>query len=313
VSSFVPSRQQQLAALASAQHGVVARRQLLEAGWPPTTIKSALRSGRLQSGLRGVYLIAGSPGSPIRDLFEVCLAAPGAAVSHRSAWWLLGPRGADPPPAEITTPRWQRAVSHGLIVHESLDLIADDIVTADGLRCTGPARTLIDLGAVLRPWHLERVLDEALASRLVTLDELVRVHRRVARRGRDGVGVIRPLLDERLDRRGGVANHFESRVAKLLIAHGLPAPVHQYPVDLGSGVTVLLDLAWPEHRVCLECDGLRWHTGAGQLRWDNRRQNGLVMAGWTVLRTTYAEYRSAPVRIVATVRQALRAHTAEIA
>ena len=67
-----------------------------------------------------------------------------------------------------------------------------------------------------------------------------------------------------------------------------PRPICQHPVDLGD-TTVYLDLAWPEVKLAVECDGLAHHFAAHQLRWDDRRQNALVLLGWMVLRFTWAD------------------------
>ena len=76
----------------------------------------------------------------------------------------------------------------------------------------------------------------------------------------------------------------ESVLRVRLVLAGLPRPVAQFPVRIGS-VTLHPDLAWPEYLVAMEYDGL-WHANADQLHRDRRRLNMLAAAGWIVLHVT---------------------------
>jgi very-short-patch-repair endonuclease len=66
---------------------------------------------------------------------------------------------------------------------------------------------------------------------------------------------------------------------------GLPDPQRQVPVLIG-GRRYRLDFAWPEIRLAVEIDGAAVH-GPGQLGADLRRQNAIVLSGWTILRFTW--------------------------
>ena len=65
-----------------------------------------------------------------------------------------------------------------------------------------------------------------------------------------------------------------------------------------------MDLAWPDRRVLVEFDG-NVHRDRRVFVDDLRRQNGLVLAGWTVLRFTSADVLGRPWRVLATIRSAL--------
>jgi very-short-patch-repair endonuclease len=99
------------------------------------------------------------------------------------------------------------------------------------------------------------------------------------------------------------ANDWERWLARVLQGSGLPAPVHQFPVDVGARRRYL-DLAYPAERVGLEFDGFAEHGLIRSTFDDDRmRENDLRLAGWLVLRFTS---RSTPVTIVETTRRALR-------
>ena len=82
-----------LAAKATAQHGVIARRQLLKLGLTRHRIETMLASRRLQRIHRGVYAV-GHGALSVRGHWMAAIIAcgPGALLSHRSCAALAGIR-----------------------------------------------------------------------------------------------------------------------------------------------------------------------------------------------------------------------------
>ena len=72
---------------------------------------------------------------------------------------------------------------------------------------------------------------------------------------------------------------------RLLVAHGLPAPVQQHRVRLG-GRTLRLDLAYPPARVAIELLGWEFHGSRSAFDGDRARANAVRLAGWTLLEFT---------------------------
>jgi very-short-patch-repair endonuclease len=68
-----------------------------------------------------------------------------------------------------------------------------------------------------------------------------------------------------------------------------------------------LDFAFPGERLAIEVDGWAWHSDVERFRHDRRRQNALVLAGWTVLRFTWHDLTQRPETVVFQVRTALAA------
>ena len=94
-----------IARLADGQHGVVARRQLLEIGVTPKAIRVRFERERLHPLYPGVYAV-GHRGLTQRGRWMAAVLAvgDGAALSHRSAaalWRLLDEYGA----VEVSWPR----------------------------------------------------------------------------------------------------------------------------------------------------------------------------------------------------------------
>ena len=71
-----------------------------------------------------------------------------------------------------------------------------------------------------------------------------------------------------------------------------------------------VDIAFPEGQVAIEIDGWAWHSDVERFRRDRRRQNALVLAGWTILRFTWHDLTNRPGAVVAEVRSALRGRPA---
>lgn len=155
----------EVAELALRQHGVVARRQLARLGMTRSEIGHRVSCGSLHVLRRGVYAV-GHRGVSREGRWIAALLAVGddAVLSHRSAAALWGIRHTSRGRIDVTAPRAlpQRA---GIQLHRTE--LAPDEVTAERLvMVTTPARTLVDLAAVLPPHELERALNEAEILRL---------------------------------------------------------------------------------------------------------------------------------------------------
>jgi hypothetical protein len=167
-----------------------------------------------------------------------------------------------------------------------------------GVVVTSPSRTWIDLAAVVPPAALLAVTDQMLA-RGFPRDEFPAILRRSARRR--GVAVARrvvPCADPL------AGSPMESVLRWLIHEAGLPTPVLQHVVRAGGRFLGKVDLAWPDRRVIVEFDG-DVHRDRRVFVDDVRRQNGLVLAGWTVLRFTSADLLGRPEQVLATIRAAL--------
>ena len=74
-----------------------------------------------------------------------------------------------------------------------------------------------------------------------------------------------------------------------------------------AGAEYRLDVAVAEHRLAIEADGWAWQSAVERFARDRRRQNALILAGWTVLRFTWHDPTSRPEEVIAQIRAALRA------
>jgi very-short-patch-repair endonuclease len=98
----------------------------------------------------------------------------------------------------------------------------------------------------------------------------------------------------------------ELLVLSLLASAGLPEPVIHHRVLDGGRFVAEVDLAYPQWKIAIECDG-DVHLRSDVRERDLPRQNDLVLSGWTVLRFSRARVWTRPESIVAEVRAALAA------
>jgi len=293
-----------LSELAGRQHGLITRAQASALGVSDSSVLKRSKAGSLRALHPGVYVVGGAPHTWCQRMLGACLAAGGLAVaSHRSAarlWDLL----AEDDLVELSVQRPRAPRPRGVIWHRSRDLVPAHATVRSGVPVTNPMRTLVDLGAVVKPWVVEDALDRGLSRRLFPLSAVEWMLHDVARPGRRGCGVLRRVLDERALGSAQPDGVLEPRMARLIRDHGLPPAVFQHAIpDLGARV----DFAYPDQRLAIEVDGYEVHGTPRALAADLQRQNRLVLAGWTVLRFTWADVVRRPAAVASAIHDRLGA------
>jgi very-short-patch-repair endonuclease len=167
-----------------------------------------------------------------------------------------------------------------------------------GLPTTSALRTVVDLAG--RNPVTEGVVagDMFLHAGLVSLRELreyVDEHPGVKgiARLRRVVGLAEPKAESAM----------ESRLRMLLVLARLPRPEAQVPIHDDQGRFLgRPDLLYSRQRLAIEYDG---GTHRERMVDDNRRQNGLVGAGFRLLRFTSADLYGTPDLVAVQVRHSL--------
>lgn len=164
------------------------------------------------------------------------------------------------------------------------NLDPNDISVIEGVSCTTPRRTLIDLARVLTDLEWEQALESALRNKLVSVGDFDASREARIRR----VLALRPL---------GAAPT-ESLLETLMVQlartiPGLPPPTRQLVLWTDDGVFVArIDLSWPELGLFLELDG---QQHLGQPVYDAQRQTAVVAAtGWLCGRFTWTQVKRYP-------------------
>lgn len=287
------------------QDGLISRAQALDAGLTGRQIEYCVTSGRWVREARGVYRHAAVVASGLTRLRAAWMAYGGLA-SHRSAAALHHFDGYTFNTVELTVaPGGNRGVK-GVRFHQSTQLDLAKPVEREGIEVTGPARTVLDLAAVVSPKRLDRTVDAVLRSGQLRLSDLWGVLASHARRGRPGCTALKASLEERFGGEPVPLSAWSRMVAELLTDVGLdyPALEHRIHDALGNFVAQV-DLAYPTHRVAIELDSARWHDNRESFVEDRRRRNEITLVGWNVLNFTWDDYASGPERLSATVIGAL--------
>jgi very-short-patch-repair endonuclease len=291
--------------IAARQLGLVTGAQARRLGFTRHQLETRVSTGRWVRVVRDVYLLAGSPPSWRRDVLAACFAgAVGTVASFPSAGALWGLARPSPLP-HVTVPTAASARLRIAKVHRA-DLSDLDVTRIGEIPVTRVARTLVDLSAIWSPAAIEAAVDTALDAELVTPAQLDAAIER-APRGWRRPGV--PALCEALEAWTGPIqpeSPAEARLVRRLAEWGLPEPVLQHVVrHPAGGFVARLDIAWPEHRVALEYDGVRSH-GPRRIEHDEARTEALEALGWEVVHADRVDLRSGQLRLRARLSARLR-------
>ena len=296
------------AELARRQHALITHRQALDAGLTAAQIRHRCRTGRWLRLHRGTYLIAGAPVTWETKVHAAVLAAGEEALaSHRTAAVLWGLDGFRPGRVEISVPRHHRPEHLPVRLHESTDLDLARPVRRQGIPTTGLLRTVLDIGCLVRPELLESAVDEVVRDTSHEWPDLYETLLLHSRRGRNGCGPFRAILDERYGDDIVTDSHFERMVRSLVIDAGLPVPESQHPIlDLGGRFVAEVDLAWPDQLVAVELQSKRFHLNHVAFERDKQRLNAARLLGWNILEYTWAFFRTRPEVLLGQLALALR-------
>jgi very-short-patch-repair endonuclease len=302
--------------LAARQHGVVAVDQLRALGLTWDWVDARCRQGWLHRVHRGVYAV-GRPALSMEGWWMAAVLAcgPGAVLSHRSAgqlWGLVaGPetghrgrhgrsRGA-PGAVDVTVPsKSGRKPRTGLTIHRSITLRSDEVTERDAIPVTTPARTLLDLAAVLSRRKLERAVDEAERLGLCGPAELRAIAQR--HRGRPGAGPLNALLRTHAIGSTVTRSELEERFLALCRSRRLPQPAVNVPLH-----GYIVDFLWPPARLIAEVDGRATHGTSRAFQRDRDRDTRLTAHGYRTLRFTWWDVTRRPAVVGDRVRRTLRA------
>lgn len=270
-------------ALARRQHGVVARRQLLDLGIGSRSIEHRIAKGRLHPLWRGVYAV-GRPELTREGRWMAATLAcgPTALLSHRSAaalWGIAPVRRAGP--IEVVAAGLRRRA--GVRVHRRRDLGPEHRREVAAIPLTDPISTVVDLASCAPDWQVERAINEA--DRLDLVDPEVLRNAVRALGPRPGMTRLRKVLGLDALTDTGLERAFLAIVRNA----GLPLPQTQVYVN---GYRV--DFYWPSLALVVETDGWRHHRTSGEQSTDRRRDQAHLTSGLTTVRFGEDQVRYQP-------------------
>jgi hypothetical protein len=269
-----------LARLVAGQNGVLQNHQLTDLGLGRGYRQRRRDEGVLLPVHRGVLRHAAVPPSWLGRVHAALLAAGSDAVaSHRTAARLHGFAGVPGWRPELTTWATDQPKHSGMTVHRTTLLTPQDRCVVQGVASTTPARTLLDLGAVLPYQKVAYATEDAVIRKIASHEHLFSVLDRVGGRGRRGTATLRAILRAGLPDEK-VQSMLEHRLHQLIKELRLPVPELQFELVCADGRVVRLDFAWPALMITTEADGLRWHGTSAKFRQDLARSRSIQASGW---------------------------------
>lgn len=290
-------RGQELAALASRQHGVVSIRQLRRLGYSHSSVQKSVGSGRLHRLHQGVYAV-GHTNLPLHGhcLAAVLASGPHALLSHYSAGWLLGLISTRPIPIHVTTPL-PRKRRGPIRIHRSETLTDEDRALEKRIPVTSVARTALDLAAIVRFRNLRRLIRRSEELRVFDLADFRSILTR--NQGHRGAAPLSRALaiyePPRLTR-----SEFEREFAARAERMGLPSFTTNF-----SAAGYELDVYWPELRFGVELDVYATHGAPEPFEEDRRRDEDLKLAGIELTRVTGHRFEQEPRQVMDRVARLL--------
>jgi len=270
--------------LAETQHGVLGRRQLSRGGVTPEAVRHRIDKGLLKPLSPEVLRLAGTTKTDVQRAMSGILDAPSTAyLSHGSAaaFWRL-PGFYLSPPVRVVIP-WQGTKRRTRLseVHYHRGLPTDQLLTVAGVRVVSPALCIFLVAGTEHPRRTERALDNGLAMRLFTSSTMESLLRRLAARGRNGISVMRSLLEVRPPGYIPPQSGLEARVARLAADVGIRL---RRQVDVGDDEWIgRVDFEFEDSADVIEVLSERYHAARLDREADSERFNRLRQTGRRVL------------------------------
>lgn len=303
-------------AIATTQHGVVARYQLTAIGLTREAVRHLVSRGVLTPVHRDVFVVAATPDTFHRRVWCALLAAgPEAVASHRLAARLHRMRGfANEGIDVLLHESFHHNAPRGAL-HTTSWLPAEHLGTVEGIPVTSFARTFFDLAGLSSPKRLRagrpfvhekrvaRALDTALVNGMPIAD-VARVLATMGKRGRPGTVLMRRLIAARAAGYEATESELEDLVLAVLSAYDLPMPSRQNALGADAPIG-RVDFTYRQTPLVIEADGRPYHTALLDRDSDRWRDTELVAAGWPVIRVTWGDLTQEPERFAAAVARVL--------
>jgi Transcriptional regulator, AbiEi antitoxin len=239
-----------VASLAARQEGLLSRRQLEALGLSDGQLERWVRDGRLHPVFRTVYVLGHPTLGPRARMRAAALACPGAVISHRSAAALQGLRKVAPVVVDLIPTMERGRRIDGIKAHRVPYPAPSEIGQIEGIPCTSPARTIVDLAGTQGDKELRRMVEMAATRRMLDIAAIDAILAAGPRRR--GAPCLRTIVDEwrpvaETAKYATVRSLFEAKLLPLVAATGLPMPRVNARVRTAERV-LEVDLLWERER-----------------------------------------------------------------
>ncbi len=290
--------------LSARQHGTFSLAQVRRLGATDATVNQRLASGRWTRLLPRVYGLAGHRDSWHRSLWAAHLnAGDDSVLATHTAARIHGAEEAFAGRVELLVRGARGKAPPGVTWRRTVDLVDDDIVVLDGLPpLTSPARTAVDMAALLGTARLRRLVESGVVEHRFTLVEVGAILGRIRRSGKPGVRRMCDVLDDLGPGERMARSELERVGDRLIDLAGLPAPVHEHPLPNERGRVGFVDRCWPRAKWIVEFDGRSWHDRRQQRLADADRRLEAAALGYETSQILWEHAHGDPERTVELLR-----------
>ncbi len=234
--------------------------------------------------------------TPAHRVDAIGLTWPDAVACLSTAARLYGLPVPDEDVDHAHVPR--RVPSRDGVVTHRYALDPGDVVAVGRALVTSRSRTVLDCVGRLPQPDAERLVVWATTRELLSAAALEEA---LARGPRWGDRQRRQAL---ADVRRGTLSAAERRLRRILRAAGVTGWLFDQQVRDARGLIGRADVLFPAERLVIETDGFEHHARA-QFQSDRDKQNRLMLAGYTVLRFTWADLTQRPAHVIDVVTRTL--------
>jgi hypothetical protein len=286
------------------QRGVLSRAQALASGLSRETVRHRIRTqGPWQRLLPGIYLTAtGRPTSEQLRIAAVLYGGPESAITGRAALRNYGIGHEEARIVDILVPASRSLAGSGFVsVHRTWRM-------PEYLLCDGPVRFAPAERAVADTVRgmagladARAIVAGAVQRGRCSVEQLVAELRAGPVRGS---ATLRSVLAEVI---GGIRSVPEADLRDLIRGAGLPEPLYNARLYLGSVFLAQPDAWWPNYGVAVEVDSREWHLSPADWEQTMARHARMCAAGIVVLHFSPRRQREQPREVTAAIAGALRA------
>ena len=290
--------------LAERQHGAITRATARDLGLTYHALRHAITRGDWEpDGPRVLHRPGARRDKHYLVMRAVLDAGPGSVLSHTSAaaWW--GLPGFDLRRLHVTRPRGITSSPAAFAqLHEVKMLRAVDVTVLDGIPIVRPERMILEACASVHPLRAERALDAAWSRGLLSGRSCREFLEALAASGRNGIVLLRQLLETRPDDYVPPASNLEGRVKDILWSAGLGEWRRQ--VDTGGDTwTGRVDFRHAVLPATIEVQSERYHKALTDTAEDERRLKQLEADGFAVAEVWDTDVWYHRAEVVATARK----------
>jgi hypothetical protein len=229
----------------------------------------------------------------------------GAVISHGTAAALHGLWDKPPHLIDVTVPVEAGRKIDGIRCRRCRYPNPEEIEVRNGVACTTPARTLVDLAGMVGLATLRKTIGRAAIRKKLDLQAVdLAIHNAKRRRGLRALELALLPYRTKDGKVPDVRSDFETLVLPRLLDMGLPHPSCNAWLHL-EGERFLVDFLWDEAQVIVETDGRETHETPTAFQSDRRRDQFLAAAGYRVLRVTWNQVHGESAAVLDRVNRAL--------